>query len=36
VPEDEDEDEAPLPVPAKKMSTTPAKVVRKVVKPGAK
>lgn len=35
-PEDEDEDEAPLPVPAKKMTTTPAKVVKKVVKPGAK
>lgn len=35
-PEDEDEDEAPLPVPAKKMTTTPAKVIKKVVKPGAK
>jgi hypothetical protein len=33
--EDEDE-EAPLPVPAKKMTTTPAKVIKKVAKPAAK
>ena len=31
-PDDEDEDEAPLPVPAKKMTTTMAKVVKKVTK----
>lgn len=31
-PEDEDEEEAPLPVPAKKMTTTMAKVVKKVTK----
>lgn len=35
-PADEEDDEAPLPVPAKKMTTTPAKVVKKVLKPGAK
>jgi len=35
-PADEEDDEAPLPVPAKKMTTTPAKVVKKIVKPGAK
>ena len=34
--QDEDEDEAPLPVPMKKMTTTPAKVIKKVTKPGAK
>ncbi len=33
-PEDEDDDEAPLPVPAKKMTTSTAKVIRKVVKGG--
>lgn len=30
--EDEEDDEAPIPVPAKKMTTTPAKIVKKVVK----
>ena len=34
--EAEDDDEAPLPVPAKKMSTTPAKVVKKIAKPAPK
>lgn len=33
---DAEDEEAPLPVPAKKMTTTAAKVVKKVVKPGAK
>jgi hypothetical protein len=33
---DEDDDEAPLPVPAKKMTTSTAKVIKKVVKPAAK
>lgn len=31
-PEDEDDEEAPLPVPAKKMTTSTAKIVKKVVK----
>ena len=34
--EAEDDDEAPLPVPAKKMSTTPAKVMKKIAKPAPK
>jgi hypothetical protein len=31
-----EDDEAPLPVPAKKMSTTPAKVMKKIAKPAPK
>jgi hypothetical protein len=34
--EADDDEEAPLPVPAKKMTTSAAKVIKKVTKPGAK
>ena len=33
---DAEDEEAPLPVPPKKMTTSAAKVVKKVVKPGGK